>query len=496
MKIESGDSNRGLIIRMTANLKAPPFSTVRAGFAVILILSCGPGWPDDSVSPDSAGVVETGSTPALADRLDEREERYRELVLEAGQWLQQGQLAQALRVLTQATELLGGRTTVDILFLAAQAHMGLGNREMAARILEKLARGHPQVDRIQLDYAAMLYSMGRDEEADAIFRRVREKKNLPEPVKRNIEGFLERIHRRKSLLVDYELSIWKDKNVNNAAEVDEVDIPLFGGLRFSVNEKPVEAWVVRAGAHLLHRMPLREDGGIRLHTRAGLARNTARNAKEHNRTWMNFSTGPQLYYTMDLAGEMLPGQVGADIGYEKRWRGGDPYSGSAWVRLSARQYLSTRWLAGGYVRYWDTSYSEISSELDPKGQALNLYVERVFQRARMTVGWTVSTEHPDRASQRWKSHQGMLGYETLIGLNWRVSAVATLAENRYKGVDVLFQKRREERHRNFHVTVSNRALSWGGYLPELTFGLTETKSNIDLYDRDNFTIRLNFQKLF
>jgi len=33
-------------------------------------------------------------------------------------------------------------------------------------------------------------------------------------------------------------------------------------------------------------------------------------------------------------------------------------------------------------------------------------------------------------------------------------------------------------------------------LPEVTLGMTETKSNIDLYDRDNVTLRLGFQKLF
>ena len=61
---------------------------------------------------------------------------------------------------------------------------------------------------------------------------------------------LERIHRRKSLLIDYDFSVWKDDNVNNATEVDQVEIPLFGGLRFTVNEKPVEAWVARTGVNL------------------------------------------------------------------------------------------------------------------------------------------------------------------------------------------------------------------------------------------------------
>ena len=61
-------------------------------------------------------------------------------------------------------------------------------------------------------------------------------------------------------------------------------------------------------------MPLREDGSLRLYTRAGLARNTARSAQAHNRTWLNLSTGPQLHYLMDFAGHKLPGLVSADVG--------------------------------------------------------------------------------------------------------------------------------------------------------------------------------------
>ena len=466
------------------------------GLAVLLGLCSGAGWADEVTPSAPVKSAEAGPESAQPEGQNASEEQYRQLIMAAGRQLQQGNPAQTLKLLEQATKMLGGRTTADILFLAAQAHMGLGNREMATRILGRLAKEYPQVDRLQLDYAAMLYSTGRDEEADEIFREIREKKGLPEPVQRNVEKFLERIHRRKSLLIDYDFSVWKDDNVNNATEVDQVEIPLFGGLPFTVNEKPIEAWVARTGVNLLHRMPLREDGSLRLNSRAGLARNTARNAKAHNRTWLNLSTGPQWFYLTEFAGHKFPGYANADVGYEKRWRGGDPYSGSAWVRLSARQSLPRHWALGGYVRYWKTRYSEGSSRLDPKGQAFNLYAERTFRSARVTAGWTFSAEHPDLSTQRWKSHQGMLAYETVFGLNWHVSAVAALSENRYKGFDPIFQRRRKDQHRNLHVTVSNRSLSWNGYLPEVTIGMTETKSNIDLYDRDNFTLRLGLQKLF
>ena len=37
---------------------------------------------------------------------------------------------------------------------------------------------------------------------------------------------------------------------------------------------------------------------------------------------------------------------------------------------------------------------------------MNMYAERLFSDARLTMGWTFSTEHPEQVSQRWKSWAG------------------------------------------------------------------------------------------
>ena len=470
---------------------------VRSGWVVLLTLGGSNGWADEPAVTDTGKSAETRIGFAREEPPADLKETYKRLIVEASGQLRQGNPVQTLQLLTRATQLLEEGATVDILFLAAQAHMRLGNHEVARWILEQLAKQYPHIGRFQLDHAAMLYSLGRDEEADVAFRKIHAKKDLPEPVQRNVEKYLQRIYQRRSLLIDYDFSVWKDDNVNNAAEIDHVEVPLFGGLRFTVNEKPIEAWVAGTAVSLLHRMPLREDGRLRMHSKFRLARNTARNAAEYNRTWLNLSTGPQWYHLMEFFGQRLPGHVGADIGYEKRWRGGNPYSGSTWIRFSARQSLSAQWSVGGYVRYWDTRYSnEDFSQLEPKGQALNLYTEHVSRNTRVIMGWTVSTEHPDQPTQRWKSHQGMLGYETVFGLNWHVSVLASLAETRYRQFDTIFQRRRKDQHKNFHVAVSNQAIAWNGYLPEFTFGTEQTKSNIDLYDRDSFILRFGFQKLF
>ena len=94
------------------------------GLAVLLSLGCGAGWADEVTpsAPVKSAEAEPGSTQP--DGQHASEEQYRQLIMEAGRQLQQGNPAQTLKLLEQATKMLGGRTTADILFLAAQAYYG------------------------------------------------------------------------------------------------------------------------------------------------------------------------------------------------------------------------------------------------------------------------------------------------------------------------------------------------------------------------------------
>ena len=60
----------------------------------------------------------------------------------------------------------------------------------------------------------------------------------------------------------------------------------------------------------------------------------------------------------------------------------------------------------------------------------------------------------------------------------------------------MFRKRREDRTLAATLTVSNRAIAWAGYMPELTLGWIQTNSTIPLYDRKNRIVLLGLRRLF
>ena len=371
------------------------------GLVCILSLSCTCVWAGAAQAEnDDAHISQAGATDELP-LLDA------DLALDlARKWIDEGQPQQAfelLRQVMQAAKDEGDIDTINIRFLAAQALLKMGRPAHAAVILGQLTAERPELNRVRLDYAATLFTLGHDEHAETLFRELRREDDLPAPVRRNVENFLERIRARQKFQVNFDFGFWRDNNVNHAPEQDTVQVPIFGGLEFELDEQAVKAWVARAGLNLRWRHTPVLGGRAYFETRAAVARNTAINAEEHNRTWLTLSSGPRWRYAMNLAGQRRPGMVRADIGAERRWRGGDNYAVSGWARLGLDQTLNRNWSAGASARVWETHYDKLDSDLDPFGQSLELNLVRHLGLGYLKAGARIAQETPDRRNLRWQS---------------------------------------------------------------------------------------------
>ena len=425
--------------------------------------------------------------------------RVEEAIGTAERWIEEGEPEKALALMRRMMRVARaeGLDATAIRFQAAQALLSMRRRVEAAAILRLLAESRPEVDRFQLDYAAALFALGRDDEAGAVFREVRRRESLPPVVRSNVERYLERIRARQRLQIDLDLGIWHDGNVNNAPERETVEVPLFGArLPFRLKERPVGAWVGRTGVRVRWRRPLTESRRAYFETQGSVARNTARGASEHNRTWASLSVGPRLGYTARIAGRERPGLVRADLGAERRWRGGDPYASSLWARLGVEQAITADWRIGGFSRLWITRYDGESGGLDPPGRSLGLHVGRRIGPGWLTAGGTLSGEKPSSRSRRWTSYEASLVYAAELGRDWRVSARTRLAETTFDAVDPVFLVRREDRTRGLDLAISHRSLAWEGYLPEITVSWSRTESAIELYDRELRSVRVGLRRLF
>ena len=417
---------------------------------------------------------------------------------EARQLIASGRPAEAYDLLRHAMKAASveGADTAPIRYMAAQALIAGGHFTQAADFLRLLADERPELDRVRLDYAAVLFTLGRDDEADAVFRDLRRQETLGSETRRAIEEYLQRIRARQRWQLDFDVGFWRDDNVNNATEDETVAIPAFGGLRFTLDQRPVSAWVARTGARLRWREPLSDDGRLYLETHASAARNTAIGASEYNRTWASLSTGPRLRYTLEIAGRSRSGLLLADLGIQRNWRGGEGYTSGLWAGIGVEQTIDRNWRAGGFPRVWTTLYDEGTDADNPRGRSLDLHVARRIGDGWLTVGGKISRESPERRDLRWTSRAASLRYATTVGRDWSLSAGAGLTRTSFDAVAPLFLTRREDRTHDIGITASHRRLAWEGYLPELTLNWSRTESSIPLYDCEVRTLRFGMRRLF
>ena len=457
--------------------------------ALAATFSCATGWASGPVTLQPWPETGKGNDPQyLADTAVTTVER----------WIEKGDLEKALALLRQSMQAAqaGGADTTAIRFMAAQALLKMRHHAEAAVILGRLAEERPKIVRFRLDYARALFALRHDEEADTVFRNLRREYDLPLVVRRNVERFLERIRARQRLKTDLDLIFWHDSNVNNAPERASVEVPVLGGRTITLSEQPVRAWVARVGARLRWREVINESGDTYIETRASAARNTALGASEHNRTWARLSTGLLVGYTAKIAGQPRYGHVRVDIGGERRWRGGRPYAVSLWTGLGIEQAIAWNWRVGSFTRFWSTRHDEGGETLNSYGRSLRLHTARRIGQGWLTVRGALSREEPKLRNLRWTSHQVGFQYAANFSQNWDTAIWASLIKTDFDGEHPFFLKQREDLTYSIGLRISNRAVSWEGYMPEVTLNWTRTTSTIPLYDRTLRSVQLGLRRLF
>ena len=458
--------------------------------AVLLALALfgSSGWAVSEQGPSA-------SDQRAADRKTAR--RVADTVAVASRLIAAGEPQKALALLRRAMR-AEGADTVTIRFLAAQAFLSMGRRVEAATILGQLAKERPDLDRVRLDYAAILFTLGRDAEAKAIFQQMRRKRGLPAAVRRTVERFLESIRARQRVRIDFDFGFWHDNNVNNASEREAVAVPRLGGLEFTLDEQPVQTWIARTGVGLRWREPLTKNRSTYIETRTSVVRNWAIRKSEQDRTWAMLSTGPRKRYTLKIRGRRRPGLLRVDVGSLRRVRSNPRYYDalSFWTGVGLDQAIATDWRVGGFARYWRTRFDQGQSDQHPPGRSFGFHVEHRLGPGYFSVGQGFSREKPERPSLRWKSREAWVAYEAGWGRDWNLGGRVYRAGARFDGEHPLFLKRRRDRTYSVEFTVSHRALARRGYLPEFTLAWMRTQSNIPIFEQQGQAVRLGLRKLF
>ena len=421
-----------------------------------------------------------------------------EALKEAAKLMQGGENEKAYQKLVQALRDAerSKADTTNVLILLSQVLLRMNQLAVATQVLGVVAARRPQVDRIQLDYAVLLFALGKDDAARAVLFDLRRRQSLSDTQRRNVENILEQIRDRQSVKWEFDVGFWRDDNVNNAPEDETAPIPALGGLRFTLDQRPVSAWIARVGARLRWQRPITESGRLYAETHASVARNNAIGASRYDRTRARLSTGPRLHYTAEIAGRLRPGLLLADLGIQRSWCGGVGCSSGLWARIGVEQSVDWNWRVGGIPRVWIMRYDEETSAANPVGRSLDLYILRRIGAGWLKVGGSIAREKPRDRLLRWTSRSASIRYDVDIGANWGLSVDGSLTRTTFDTEALLFLTRREDRTHNISLTASHRRLAWEGYLPELTLNWSRTVSSIPLYDRETHVLRLGLRRLF
>ena len=160
-----------------------------------------------------------------------------DVVVEAKRQLDSGNAQAAYDLLNPLQAERAGDPQYD--FLLGTAALQLGRNTEAVFALERVLAVDPNAAPARALIARAYFNLKETETARREFENVRKQQDLPEDVALTIDRFLDaisRIEEEQGIVVGgfFEFGGGYDSNVNSAAAIDQVAIPAFGGLNFTL----------------------------------------------------------------------------------------------------------------------------------------------------------------------------------------------------------------------------------------------------------------------
>lgn len=415
-------------------------------------------------------MVAPAETPVAGPSLAEAEELFRF-----------GQLVQARQQLEEL-EAGGARSSqINFLFgLVAAAQQDY--REAIARFRRILVT-EPNAVRVRLELGRVYFEKRdyRNAERQFLFARSGQ---IPDAVRKRIDGFLGAIRRNRTLDIGLTVAVAPDTNVNAGPSSSTV---LLFGLPFQLSpEARQRSGVGGAIAGYLIWSPhlsriWRWDAGV-----VGDGRFYGRGAS--NDAGLTAITGPHI--VLDRLEARLNGRL------TRRWFGDavffDAYGGS----LDATWYLSERTGIVGTVTALRYDYPRLPFQNgvteDYSLGAFHALTTSSLGRLTVAVG-RVGAEAPGFANRNIGFD---LRYLQEFGAGFTLSLNTRYRHFRFDERLPAFDRRRDDNQVVAQVTMLNRRLSWHGFSPTLIVTYTRNASNLSLYDFERTQVEAGVTRVF
>lgn len=361
-----------------------------------------------------------------------------------------------------------------------------GDYNWAVKLYRQVLSERPDLIRVRLDLARMLFENRQYEAARYQFEKARAE-HLPDVVLSNLQGYLEALDRVDSWSGSMEISYLDDNNINNASSSKYVDI---GGRRFSRNADgyPQKGHGVSYGTSLRRDLRIVDHHSVSFQAQL-LGRSYWDNHKYDDlisRIYMGYS-----YSDAEQRFLALPF-------YEKRWYGTDPYSFGAGVRAEYSKLLSPNWQVSSALEYQRLSYNEDRYRyLDGHGELVSGSLGYAFSsRLALYAGLDLGRQNTRSESDSSSLAGVRLGLEAELPFGVSTSFLVSGVERVYDRESDIFSIRRRDLEGGYILTLWHRRVYFMGVMPKLNFSYRSVSSNIDYYSYDQRKIYLTLTKAF
>lgn len=361
-----------------------------------------------------------------------------------------------------------------------------GAYEEAIAIYRTMLIEHPDLTRIRLDLARMLFENRQFDAARFQFEKARAEQ-LPPAVLENVERYLVAIDRGQTWTGSLDLSYLDDDNVNNASSSQYIEV---GGHRFIRNEDayPQSGHGLYYGGSLQRDFHLADHHSIRYQGQV-----TGRSYWDNHR-FDDVTTRNYLGYSYSDAQQrlsLLPF-------YEKRWYGTEPYSSGGGLRTEYSRLLSSNWQSSSALEYQRLKYDNAKySYLDGHEVLMSTTLGYAFSSQLAFyagVDGGGQTARSDSDSNRMVGLR--LGYEAELPYGFSTSMMVSALERQYADESDIFSVRRRDNEKGYLVCLWHRNLYFWGIMPKLNFSYRQVDSNIDFYSYDQRRMFLTVTREF
>lgn len=377
--------------------------------------------------------------------------------------------------------------TVLVDYAQGALYSGDGEYKKAIGLYRKLIADNPNLNRVRMDLAILLYADKQDIAARDQFVKLRSAADNDQMLNDLIDDFLQKIDERSAWSFDAGLSYLRDDNVNNASSSPTISL---GNLKF---QKRPEALPQR-GQGFEFSLAASKDFNIAGSHYWSLDASTHGkiywNRHEYDDIGLRISTG----YKYKDARATFAFTPFARV----RYFDSDPYSKTYGFSLSGGYWISPNWQLSSYNEFaWEKSdvnkqaptekqrYGSVNALWARKPEQIFTFGVNVFD---VDTGTKSTSYTRPGVNVAWNQDWAFAGLSSRLGLGYGLRD--------YEAANYMGIKRKDKEY-NIDVSLWKRDWHFWGITPKLNARYNKVNSNIDdLYTYDKAAVFLKFDKTF